>query len=126
MNSLDRIVDGVTGTVTIPDSVTRLLDNVAGEIRLAAGNEQASEALAAMLNSQAGSLGLHVMAHTPMILATPPVHPAPAHGAAEATGKQPGPALPGETDWARNGMTEAEWDALSEDARTWRREHPHT
>lgn len=29
-----------------------------------------------------------------------------------------------ETDWQRNGMTKAEWDALSDDARKWRRDHP--
>jgi hypothetical protein len=83
MNSLDRVTAGVTEISTIPDSVSRLLDNVAGEIRLAAGNPDASNALADLLSSEAGRLGLHVMAHTPMILATPPVHPEPTDDTAE-------------------------------------------
>lgn len=29
-----------------------------------------------------------------------------------------------ETDAERNGMTEAEWSALSDDARAWRSKHP--
>lgn len=29
-----------------------------------------------------------------------------------------------ETDAERNGMTEAEWELLPEDARAWRSEHP--
>lgn len=31
---------------------------------------------------------------------------------------------PTQTDWEKNGMSEAEWNALSPDAQAWRREHP--
>jgi hypothetical protein len=77
MNSLDRIAANVGDKTTIAASLENLLQNIAGEINVAAGNEAASRSLATMLLSDSGYLARLVMAGTPMILATPPVHPSP-------------------------------------------------
>lgn len=75
MNSLDRTVAGVGDNATIAGSLTCLLQNIGAEIRAAAGNGDASLSLADMIVGNAEYLGKAVMAGTPMILATPPVHP---------------------------------------------------
>lgn len=77
MNSLDRLAANVGDNTSIASSLANLLGNIAGEINVSAGNEAASRSLATMIVGNADHLARLVMAGTPMILATPPVHPAP-------------------------------------------------
>jgi hypothetical protein len=77
MNALDRTAADVGDKRTITESIVQLLHNIASEVRGAAGNEEASRAHADMLDSNGPHLAAVVMANTPMILATPPVHPTP-------------------------------------------------
>jgi hypothetical protein len=77
MNMLDKCLDGVTDNPTINSGLTRLLHNIAIEIRGAAGNEAATLQLADMIDREAGRCAGHVLANTPMVMATPQVHPEP-------------------------------------------------
>jgi len=77
-NNLDRLLDGVTASPTIHAGVVRLMHNIAVQADAAAGdNPGAAAALAAMLRTRAEQIASHVLANTPMIAATPPVHPVP-------------------------------------------------
>src|ERR1700731_1521349 len=79
MNTLDRTVADVGDKTTIVASLMQLLHNVATEIRATAGNETAAHGLADMVDEHSEHMSKVVMANTPMILATPPVHPSPAN-----------------------------------------------
>jgi hypothetical protein len=80
-NNLDRLLEGVSDNTSIPASVARLMRNIAAEAEHAgtAINPAASTALGEMLKANADHIAHHVMANTPVIAATPPVHPMPAH-----------------------------------------------
>lgn len=78
MNSLDRVLHGVGTDRLVPSSTARMLRNVAAEIRLAAGNEEACAALANMLDENGERIGQHILASTPVIGSPLPVHPIPA------------------------------------------------
>jgi hypothetical protein len=80
-NQLDRLLEGVTDNATIHGSVARLMRNIAAEAEQAgtAINPAASTALGQSLLTHAEHLASHVLANTPVIAATPPVHAAPKH-----------------------------------------------
>lgn len=75
MNSLDRIVLDVDSKTTITESAVQLLHNIASAVKAMAGNADASRQFADMLDREAPRLAARILANTPMILATPPVHP---------------------------------------------------
>jgi hypothetical protein len=77
MNIYDKTVAGVGETKTINGSLILLLNNLAAEIRGVAGNQDATLGLADMVASEAPRLSATILANTPMIEATPPVHPMP-------------------------------------------------
>jgi|SRR5579859_901336 len=77
-NQLDRLAEGLAQTPTLLASVERLIGNVVRE--LAGSGSAQAEALAQSLGAHATTLGHLVLAGTPMIAATPPVHPDPRGG----------------------------------------------
>lgn len=82
MNLLDRTLEGVTDGRHLQPSLGRLLHNIAAQIRITAGSADATLGYADMLDRETDNLAGHVLANTPMIMATPPYHPEP--GASEA------------------------------------------
>lgn len=84
MNVYDKIVAGVAENSTIVASAMLLLKNIAEQIRTTAGNSDASLQLADLVSREAPRFSDHIMAGTPMILATPQYHPAPTGGAGGA------------------------------------------
>jgi len=77
-NNLDRLLEGVTENPAIHASVTRLMHNIAAQADIAGGNNPAAAlALATMLRARAEHIAASVLANTPVIAATPPVHPVP-------------------------------------------------
>ncbi len=88
MNMLDRIRAGVADYATAPTSTVRLLHNIAAQIHATAGNRDAANALSDLLYREAGHLAALVLANTPVIAATPPVHPLPGHHAGRDGGEE--------------------------------------
>lgn len=91
MNSLDRVLHNVATDRLVPSSTATMLHNVASEIRLAAGNEEACLALANMLDENGMRIGDHILASTPMIGSPLPVHPIPAPTASSQIPTAAGP-----------------------------------
>ena len=79
MNMLDRTLEGVTDGRSLRPSLQRLLLNVAAQIRVLASNPEALSSYADMLQREADNCGRHVLANTPIIEATPALHPEPEH-----------------------------------------------
>jgi hypothetical protein len=77
-NQLDRLLEGVSENASVHASVARLIRNIAAEAEHA-GMGYASAALGGSLNMYADHIASHVLANTPVIAATPPVHAVPAH-----------------------------------------------
>jgi hypothetical protein len=73
-NNLDRLLQGVSENTNIRPGIVQLLHNIATQAGDGADNPAAAMALAALLRERAEHIAGHVMANTPMILATPPVH----------------------------------------------------
>jgi hypothetical protein len=90
-NQLDRLLEGVSENTTVHGSVARLMRNIAAEAGAAgtAINPAASTALGDSLKTHAESIASHVLANTPVIAATPPVHAKPAHDASTSAQHDP-------------------------------------
>jgi hypothetical protein len=80
-NMLDRITEGVANVTQVHSSAVALVHNIANQITSVASNSGAAEQLAAMLHEHAHHLADHVLAGTPVIAATPPVHAEPSESA---------------------------------------------
>jgi hypothetical protein len=80
-NQLDRLLEGVSDNNSVHGSVSRLMRNIAAEAEHAGAaiNPAASTALGESLKTHAEHIASHVLANTPVIAATPPVHAKPAH-----------------------------------------------
>jgi hypothetical protein len=81
MNTLDRMVEGVSQAGSIEASVERLMHNLANEVRIVVGNESATRSLAVGLDFVAHAVAERVLASTPMVMGT---YPAPKKVAAGA------------------------------------------
>lgn len=104
MNVLDALQDGVTELPTIHGAAVRLLHNVAAQIRAVATNPAACEQLADLVDREADRLSGHVLANTPVISATPPVHPDPDD---DAEDEDPAPAADNQNGSGTEGGTAA-------------------
>lgn len=77
MNQLDYVSKDVKETPTLHASAVKLLHNVSEEIHKVCGNPDATSQLGDLIKTRADYLARLMLAGTPVIEATPPVHPTP-------------------------------------------------